>query len=171
MREEQVIALTLLGLIVWNIAAYSVSLTGNGSGPVTATHTSATTGGNIFQQVENALKPFTCFMSSLYGIISSSCKAPQTNTTGTGQTSAAKTSVWFLPVLILTFASYLNALWVLIGFTSLQLHRRFEVEDSMTIAAVQAILPFAMPVLVVLQIFENKLPTAKSQEKEAAIEA
>jgi hypothetical protein len=60
---------------------------------------------------------------------------------------------------------------VLIGFTSLQLHRRFEVEDSMTIAAVQAILPFAMPVLVVLQIFENKLPTAKSQEKEAAIEA
>lgn len=172
MHEEQVIALTLLGLIVWNIAAYSVSLIGNGGGPVTATHASATTGGNIFQQVENALKPFTCFMSSLYGIIPSSCRAAQTNTTGTGQTPTAKTSVWFLPVLILTFASYLNALWVLVGFTSLQLHRRrFEVEDSMAIAAVQAILPLATPILMLLQVFEDKLPTAKPQDQEPAIEA
>jgi hypothetical protein len=172
MHEEQVIALTLLGLIVWNIAAYSVSVIPNSS-PTSPTAPKKTPSGNIFQQIVAALKPVTCFMSSLYGIAASSCATAKANATKTGPNSAmVGASAWFLPVLILTFASYLNALWVLIGFTSLQLHRRrFEVEDSMAIAAVQTILPLAIPVLMLLQIFEDKLPTAKPQEKKAAIEA
>ena len=171
MRDEQVIALALLGLIVWNIAAYSVSFVAN-SGPAHPGGSRNAPSGNIFQQIAETLKPVTCFMSSLYGIVSSSCATSKTNETKMGtQSETVETSVWFLPVLILTFASYLNALWVLIGFTSLQLHRRFEVEDSMAIAAVQSILPLAIPALMLLQIFENKLPTAKPQEKEAPIEA
>jgi hypothetical protein len=173
MREEQVIALTLLGLIVWNIAAYSVSLMTNSNGPTPRTGPKSSSAGNLFQQIAEAFKPFTCWTSSLYGIVSSSCAASRGNASKTGpQSSTVTASVWFPPVLILTFASYLNALWVLIGFTSLQLHRRrFEVEDSMVVAAVQAILPLATPILMLLQVFQDKLPTTKPQEQEAAIEA
>jgi len=157
-RDEQLLALTFLGLIIWNLAAYVTSL------PITNTTPTPVTpsqGENWFQQFLTLFRPISCAIQSLWSLPGLEC-GPGPPTTPGQPSPQQQPSIWFFPVFILTLASYVNALWILIGYVSLAAHGRFEIQDSMGFAAIQALFPVLLPVIIVLQLLEGGTPRGRS---------
>jgi hypothetical protein len=168
-RDEQLLAIAFLGLIVWNLAAYMTSLptvtSVPSSPPVTVKQ-----GEGWFQQFLTLFKPFSCALQSIWNLPGLECGPAPPTTPGTPTPQQQQPNPWFFPVFILTLASYVNVLWILVGYVSLVAHGRFEIQDSMGFAAIQALFPILLPVMILLQVLESGAPsrsvsrTAKSME-------
>jgi hypothetical protein len=170
-REEQIVALTLIGLIVWNLSLYMVSFPTTTTPIKTATATPPPASGqqSWMTTLVNLLSPITCAYMGLFHATPPSCNSNQTSTSqnATAPQKPLTPNPFFFPVLIFALTSYGNAFWIMIGFASLRSHGRYEVEDSMTIAAVQAMVPPILPIIIMIQLFSSKIPIARTTTSKA----
>lgn len=173
MRDEQIKALTLIGLVIWNLAAYAASLPTVASPPVTSPSL-----GNedILYTIREAfwgfVKSLTCAVWRMSGgPLSATCGGtgappPQNQTQQSARPVLQQPPPMFLPIFILTLGSYVNGFWVLVGTVSFKAHSRDEIDDSMGFAALMTLLPFALPIMMLLLALEGRAQTP-SEEPES----
>jgi hypothetical protein len=84
-----------------------------------------------------------------------------------GEAVAAPTSPWFLPSLIFLVTSLFDALWVIVTYSSLLSHSRVELEYAVYVAAIQALLPPLMPIVLIAYFLIQRRPVERGRAFES----